>query len=244
MSSSNSDSPLKVVILGATGPLGSACALHLAAAGHEVACVARTPGRLAQLQAGCGHRLRLIPGDLSDPAGREAVHARLETFLRPGEPGVFLFVLGAHRDSPPGGDEASARELVETNLTLPMLEALHWAPRLAPGSQMVFFADATVAAPGPGYHAYAAAKAGIATLTRTLALSLAPGIRVNAVAPGIMNLKPAARPDALERWSSRIPLGALGEPGFIATAVDFLIRHPYLTGVVLPVDGGYSLHRH
>jgi len=244
MSSSNSDSPLKIVILGATGPLGSACALHLASSGHEVACVARTRERLDKLQALCVHRLELISGDLADPARRAEVHARIEAFLRPGGPAVFLFALGEHRDSPPGGDEAAARELVETNLTLPLLEALHWAPRLAPGSQLVFFADATVTAPEPGYHAYAAAKSGIAALTRTLALSLAPGIRVNAVAPGIMNLKPTARHDALERWSSRIPLGALGEPGFIATAVDFLIRHPYLTGVVLPVDGGYSLHRH
>jgi pteridine reductase len=132
---------------------------------------------------------------------------------------------------------------VETNLTLPMLEALHWAPRLSSGSQFVFFADATTASPGPGYHAYAAAKAGIVALTHTLAQSLAPSIRVNAVAPGIMNLKPTARADAQERWSARIPLQAIGEPGFIATAVEFLIRHPYLTGVVLPVDGGYSLRR-
>lgn len=244
MSSSSSDSPRKIVILGATGPLGSACALHLAAAGHPVACVARSRERLEMLQARCGGPLTLLAGDLSEPGQRGLLHDRIDDFLRSAGPAVFLFALGAHGDSPPGGDEAAARALVEANLTLPMLEALHWAPRLSPGSQLVFFADATVASPDPGYHAYAAAKAGIAALTKTLAQSLAPGIRVNAVAPGIMNLKPTARPDARERWSARVPLAAIGEPAFIATAVDFLIHHPYLTGVVLPVDGGYSLHRH
>jgi NAD(P)-dependent dehydrogenase (short-subunit alcohol dehydrogenase family) len=218
--------------------------LHLAGDGHAVACVARDAGRLDQLQARCARELTLIAGDLSVPEARDGVHAGIEAFLRADAPAVFLFALGEHRDSPPGGDEAVARALVETNLTLPLLEALHWAPRLACGGQFVFFADATVAAPGPGHHAYSAAKAGIAALTRTLAQSLAPGVRVNAVAPGIMNLKPTARPDARERWSARIPLGALGEPHFIATAVEFLIRHPYLTGVVLPVDGGFSLHHH
>ena len=135
---------MKIVIQGATGPLGSACARHLASLGHRVACVARDPGRLDRLQASCDHRLELIPGDLADKTQRGAVHARLEAFLAAGEPAAFLFALGAHRDSPPGGDETTARELVETNLTLPMLEALHFAPRLVPGSQMVFFADATV----------------------------------------------------------------------------------------------------
>jgi len=237
------DDCLQIVILGATGPLGSACALHLAAAGHAVACVARDAARLDQLQARCPSRLTPIAGDLTIPEARQRVRARIEAFLRPAAPAVFLFALGDHRDSAPGGDEDVARRLVETNLTLPMLEALHWAPRLA-GGQFVFFADATVAAPGPGFHAYSAAKAGVVALVKTLAQSLAPAIRVNAVAPGIMNLKPTARPDALERWSARIPLEAIGEPHFIATAVEFLIRHPYLTGVVLPVDGGFSLHRH
>ncbi len=172
------------------------------------------------------------------------IHARIGTFLRPDLPAVFLFALGDHHDSPPGGEEAAARALLEINLTLPMLEALYWAPRLASGGQFVFFADATVASPGPGYHAYAAAKAGLAALTKTLAQTLAPAIRVNAVAPGILNLKPTARPDARDRWSARIPLNEIGEPHFIAMAVEFLIRHPYLTGVVLPVDGGFSLHHH
>ncbi len=243
MSSWSSDTPLQIVVMGATGPLGSACALYLASAGHAVACVARSEEHLRGLQSQCTPELTLIPGDLADPGQRARVHARIDAFLRPEVPAVFLFALGDHRDSAPGGDEAVARELVETNLTLPMLEALHWAPRIA-GGQFVFFADATVAAPGPGYHAYSAAKAGLAALTRTLAQSLAPSIRVNAVAPGILNLKPTARPDARERWSARIPLHEIGEPHFIAMAVEFLIRHPYLTGVVLPVDGGFSLHHH
>jgi pteridine reductase len=95
--------------------------------------------------------------------------------------------------------------------------------------------------PWKNHAAYAAAKAGLAHLTRCLALELAPSVRVNAVAPGTVAFPPdfgAAERRAIE---SRIPLARTGSPADVARAVRFLVEQDYLTGAVLPVDGGAGL---
>jgi pteridine reductase len=92
-----------------------------------------------------------------------------------------------------------------------------------------------------GFAAYCASKAALVRLTECLALELAPRIRVNAVAPGTVlwpEAYPPARRRALER---RIPLGRVGTPEDVAAAVRFLAGAPYVTGAILPVDGGRRL---
>lgn len=92
-----------------------------------------------------------------------------------------------------------------------------------------------------GFAAYAASKAALARLTECLALELAPEVRVNAVAPGTV-LWPDAYPAARRRTlAARIPLGRAGTPGDVAQAVRFLAEAPYVTGAILPVDGGRHL---
>ncbi|THA26010.1 glucose 1-dehydrogenase [Streptomyces sp. RKND-216] len=93
-----------------------------------------------------------------------------------------------------------------------------------------------------GNHAYSAAKAGLGSLTRTLAGDAAPrGVRVNLVAPGTVHT-PAweGREDVLERAAREYPLGRVGVPDDIASAVAFLASRDaaWITGVTLPVDGG------
>ncbi|MEM7406621.1 MAG: pteridine reductase [Pseudomonadota bacterium] len=90
---------------------------------------------------------------------------------------------------------------------------------------------------------YSAAKAGLASLTRTLALDLAPEIRVNGVAPGAI-LWPADEPDPDYKAATlaRVPLGRMGTPQQIARAVRYLaLEANYVTGQTIPVDGGASL---
>ncbi len=95
--------------------------------------------------------------------------------------------------------------------------------------------------PWRGYAAYAASKAALVRLTECLALDLAPEVRVNAVAPGTV-LWPDAYPAATRRTlTSRIPLGRSGDPGDVAQAVRYLADAPFVTGAVLPVDGGRHL---
>jgi len=90
-----------------------------------------------------------------------------------------------------------------------------------------------------GYAHYAASKAGLAALTRQLALEWAPEVRVNGVAPGAVLL-----PDGTDAASlaKRIPLGRIGTPEDAARAVLFLAREPFITGEILTVDGGRSLN--
>jgi pteridine reductase len=90
-----------------------------------------------------------------------------------------------------------------------------------------------------GYAHYAAAKAGLAALTRLLALEWAPEVRVNGVAPGAV--LPPLEMDA-GRLAKRIPLGRIGRPEDVARAVVFLAEQPFITGEILTVDGGRSLN--
>jgi NAD(P)-dependent dehydrogenase (short-subunit alcohol dehydrogenase family) len=99
----------------------------------------------------------------------------------------------------------------------------------------------------PGLNAYTAAKHGVVGLTRALGTDLAPhGIRVNAVAPGLvespMTRRYLSQPQLRRNMERSIPLGRIGRPEEIARAVRFLASDEasYITGSVLVVDGGFS----
>ena len=92
-----------------------------------------------------------------------------------------------------------------------------------------------------GHAAYAASKAALVRLTECLALDLAPAVRVNAVAPGTV-LWPERVPASLRRTLvGRIPLRRTGAPADVADAVRYLAAAPFVTGAVLPIDGGRHL---
>ncbi|RPH65736.1 MAG: SDR family oxidoreductase, partial [Burkholderiales bacterium] len=117
----------------------------------------------------------------------------------------------------------------------------------ASGGAIVNLCDVHAERPLPQFSVYTAAKAGIASLTRALALELAPGVRVNAVAPGSLDWPEAGVFSEDERRASEaaIPLGRLGTGDDIARAVAFLLfGSDYVTGHVLNVDGGSSLVSH
>jgi pteridine reductase len=85
---------------------------------------------------------------------------------------------------------------------------------------------------------YALSKRALFSLTRMLALELAPRIRVNAVAPGMILAPERAGGGELDRLAARAPLGRWGDPEDVANAVVFLLRNDYLTGQVIYADGG------
>jgi NAD(P)-dependent dehydrogenase (short-subunit alcohol dehydrogenase family) len=98
----------------------------------------------------------------------------------------------------------------------------------------------------PNSAAYTTSKGGVRALTKAMAIELSPeGVRVNAIAPGLIAtpLNEAARqnPDYMRNFQNRIPLGRIGEPADIAGAAVFLASDlaRYVTGVTLPVDGGF-----
>ena len=88
---------------------------------------------------------------------------------------------------------------------------------------------------------YSVAKSGLEALTRSMALELAPDIRVNGVSPGAA--LPASGSDGqLDKMLSQVPLGRLGGAEAIAEAVEFFCRADYVTGQILPVDGGRTVN--
>ena len=142
-------------------------------------------------------------------------------------------------------DETMWDDLMGSNLKAPLFLAQAAADALRESDgAIVNIADIHVERPLAGFPVYTIAKAGVAALTRVLARELAPHVRVNAIAPGV-NLWPENDTDfdpaERERILATIPLGRNGQPQDIAQAVRFLLEAPYVTGVILPVDGGRNI---
>jgi len=144
-------------------------------------------------------------------------------------------------------DEAQWNDLFGTNLKAPLLLAQAASAELSrQGGCVVNIADIHAERPMKGHLLYSVAKAGLVALTRGLAQEMAPQVRVNAVAPGVI-LWPegAAWKDQAQR--SKIVEHTLlkreGEPDDIARTVAFLIQDaPYITGQIISVDGGRSIN--
>ena len=137
--------------------------------------------------------------------------------------------------------EAHWDDLMASNLKAPLFLAQAAAPHLRRrGGSIVNIVDVYAERPLREYLVYSVAKAGLAALTKALAVELAPEVRVNGVAPGSI-LWPAGgdiKPEVL----AKVALERPGTPADIAQTVLFLADHaPYVTGQILAVDGGRSL---
>ena len=143
-------------------------------------------------------------------------------------------------------DEAAWHDLVGSNFKAPLFLAQAAAPHLrAAGGAIVNMTDIHAERPLAGYPLYTAAKGALLTLTRALAIELAPEVRVNAVAPGPIlwpedGQFPDPERDAIVQHTL---LKRAGTPEDIARTVRFLMLDaPYITGQVINVDGGRSAH--
>lgn len=138
-------------------------------------------------------------------------------------------------------------DLVGSNLKAPMFLAQAAAKPLKKSHGcIVNITDMHIEHPKKGYVVYSVAKAGLVTLTKSLAQELSPEVRVNAVAPGPV-LWPENNPQFDEVYRQRVIsqtlLKRIGEPTDIAKAVKFLAADaPFITGHVLAVDGGRSIN--
>ena len=134
--------------------------------------------------------------------------------------------------------------VINTNLRGPFFmaqAAAKWMREIGQGGNIVNIADLSALYPWPSYLTHTVSKSGVVALTRTLALALAPLIRVNAVVPGTV-LKPDDW-DA-ERWDkllSALPMQRGGSVEDVAEAVLFCIRSEFMTGQLVVLDGGRSL---
>ena len=141
--------------------------------------------------------------------------------------------------------ESQWDDLIGSNLKAPLFLSQAAAPELRKHQGcIVNITDMHVERPKKGYVVYSIAKAGLVTLTKSLAYELAPDVRVNAVAPGPV-MWPEANPQFDEVYRQRVIsqtlLKRIGEPLDIAKAVRFLVADaPFITGQVIAVDGGRS----
>ena len=143
-------------------------------------------------------------------------------------------------------DEAAWHDLVGSNFKAPLFLAQAAAPHLrAAGGAIVNITDIHAERPLAGYPLYAAAKGALLTLTRALAIELAPEVRVNAVAPGPILWPEDGQFPIVEREAivQHTLLKRAGAPEDIARTVRFLMFDaPYITGQTINVDGGRSAH--
>jgi pteridine reductase len=136
-------------------------------------------------------------------------------------------------------------ELVGSNLRAPLFISQEAASELAAHHGcIVNIVDIHAERPLKGYALYSVAKAGLAALTRSLAVELAPAVRVNGVAPGAIAWPEDGQFETAERERivATTPLRRTGSPEDVAQAVHFLACAGYVTGHIIAVDGGRSLH--
>lgn len=237
------------LVTGAARRIGAAIARRLHAAGASVvlhyrgaeAEAAALEAELNALRAGSAVKMK---ADLLAPiAPRALVDGALAHFKR-----LDVLVNNASTYYPTalGSIEASHwDELIGSDLRAPLFLAQQAAPHLKKhGGAIVNVADIHAERPLKGYLVYSVAKAGLVALTRSLALELAPEVRVNAVAPGPIAWPEDGQvePPERERILATTPLARLGSAEDVARAVHFLATAPFVTGQILAVDGGRSVY--
>ncbi len=233
-------------VAGGTGGIGSEVARRLRAQGAEVVLAARNEARLQE--RGSELAARVVPMDATQP---ESVASAFDMALGEGRRllGVVncigtILLKPAHLTS-----DEEWRTTVDTNLTSSFLLLREAARRMmTSGGGSVVFCSTVAAQRGLFNHeAIAAAKAGVEGLTRAAAATYARyEIRVNCVAPGLVQTPLShfltANETARKASVAMHPLGRLGEPGDIASALCWLLspEQKWVTGQVLHVDGGLS----
>jgi pteridine reductase len=247
------DRPVALVTGGARR-VGRAVCLAMASRGLDVVLTRRRSAAEAERTAAdvraLGVEACTLELDLAEPegvrsAGREIAEAlpRLD---------VLVHNASTYEPSPLGAiDLDAARRQVHVCALSPLVltealaDALSASPMRGGGAVVAMLDIHTEGLPRPDHAAYTMAKAALGGLVRALAVDLAPTVRVNAVAPGVVAWPeegPEADPDAQRRYLRRVPLDRSGTPEEAARAVVFLaLDATYTTGQVVRVDGGRAL---
>lgn len=242
-------------ITGCAGGLGLAIARRLAASGARIVALDRDAASCdravsALVEAGFSDAVG-VAADVASSRAVESAFAEIDH--RVGRLDILVNCAGVREVKSVIDLEAEEWDrVIAINLSGPFYCTKEAARRMrhTGGGSIINISSVAAFMGMPHRPAYNASKAGLAGLTRNLAKDLAPmGIRVNAVAPGLLRtdlteayFKDAAFVDGLQ---TIVPLGGAGGPDDVANAVRFLCSpmSKFITGVVLPVDGGWSAEK-
>jgi len=235
------------IVTGASRGIGEAIARAMLAAGAEgVVLTGRRADTIGALAEELGPRVVALTGNVRDADhAAEAVDLAVRSF------GSCALLVNNAGTNPSAGslmdvdlDAVDATWAVNQRAPLVWARAAWHGWMREHGGSVVSIGSVGGLAPGPMIGAYNVSKAALHHLTRQLALELAPSVRVNAIAAAVVRTRLsealwASDPDAAARTH---PLGRLGEPEDVARATVFLLSDAadWITGVVLPVDGGLS----
>ncbi|MCW3476004.1 SDR family oxidoreductase [Limobrevibacterium gyesilva] len=241
--------PRAALVTGGARRLGRSIALALAEAGFAIAV--HCNGSMAEAEATASEiRLRgvpavVLPASLSDEAAVAGLVPAAQAAIGP----LGVLVNNAstfERDEWNDATRESWDLHLEPNLRAPFVLMQHFARALPDGAEgaVINMLDQRVWALTPHFVSYTVSKAGLWALTQTMALALAPRIRVNAIGPG--PAMPSARQtqEQFDRQSASVPLGHGTGPDEIARAVLALLALPSMTGQMLALDGGQHLQWH
>ncbi len=229
-----------VLVTGGNRGIGLACALAFAADGHRVAVTCRGEAPAELVDAG----ILAVPCDVTDSATVDAAFATIEEELGPVE--VLVANAGITRDGLVlRMSDGDFTDVLDANLT----GAFRVARRAVRGmmrarwGRIILVSSIAGRIGQTGQANYAASKAGLVGLGRSLAKEFASrNVTVNVVAPGpiLTDMLAALPEDQQAAYAEVVPLGRLGQAGEVAAAVTFLASDAaaYVTGAVLPVDGG------
>jgi pteridine reductase len=235
------------LVTGAGRRVGRAIAAGLGRRGMQVAVHyhgSETGARetAADVERG-GGAAKLFRADLSEPLGPE----RLVDEVAAGMGGLDVLVNSAAIMKRTPIDSVTPAEWDATfalNARAPFFAALAAARHMAAhGGAIVNIADLAALETWPAYIPHGLSKTVVVQMTRALARTLAPRVRVNAVAPGAVLLPDDWSPEAARRLEHTTPLGRLGSPNDVVGAVIYLLEADYVTGDTLVVDGGRSVRR-
>lgn len=236
--------PSLAIITGGAHRLGKAFAVTLAQMGYSIALHYRGSATEAdktvkEIRA-LGVECLPIRADLTIPEKIDFLFSIVDEFKAP------LRVLVNSAAVMPAGD---LRELdfhdwdfaLDLNLRAPFLLAQGAAKRMATGGVIVNVTDIGAQKAWSRYPSYTVSKAGLESLTKLLARSLSPDIRVNAIAPGLVLPSDVVTEEQWNKLIERLPLKRAARVEEVTSALEFLVRNEYITGQTIVVDGGYSL---
>ncbi len=236
--------PPLALVTGAAQRLGREFALALASMGFAIGLHYHTSQAQAEQTAEAlrqkGVPVYLLRADLSQPIEMDRLMERVQSLPEPMTVLVnsaAVFAAGQVQELPLSLWDTT----LDVNLRAPFLLSQAAARIMPAGSLIVNVSDVGAHKTWTRFPAYVVSKTALESLTRLLARALAPSIRVNAIAPGLVFPSDVVSLDEWNRLVERLPLRRPARPDEITSALEFLIRNQYITGQTIVVDGGYSL---